>query len=153
MGMLVALIVLLPPLGILFSLKSKYTNMRTKLIFTSISSCSMLIMLCFILGGRAAETILPNPLPPRSVGYTAATPAPAAPGAGAPENTAGQAAVESAPTTPPSDSIIVYSVKNNAALYHSADVCDGQSNRRSLTLTVALAEGLKPCPKCIVTGR
>ena len=149
MGMLVLLVVLLPPLGILFSLKSKYTNMRDKLIFSSISSCSMLVMLCLILSGRADKPILPDPAPPRSVGYTAATPAPAAPGAAAPVNASHEAEAQSAPTIPPSDSIIVYSVKNNAALYHSADVCNGQSNRRSLTLTAALAEGLSPCSKCV----
>jgi len=102
-----------------------------------------------MLGGRADKIILPDPAPPRSVGYTAATPAPAAPGAAAPTNASYESATQSVPTTPPSDSIIVFSVKNNAALYHSADVCNGQSNRRSLTLTAALAEGLSPCPQCV----
>ena len=153
MGMLVLLVVLLPPLGILFSLKSIYTTIRDKLIFTAISACSMLVMLCIIMGGRADKIILPDPVPPRSVGYTAATPAPAAPGAAAPADASREAAAQSAPTAPLSDSIIVYSVKYNAAMYHSADVCNGQSNRRSLTLTAALAEGLSPCPQCVVNGR
>jgi hypothetical protein len=152
MSILIALIVLLPPLGILFSLKSKYTNIRAKLVFTSISACSMFIMLCFILGGRAAETIKPNPVPPRSVGYMVPTPAPAAPGAAAPADWSDDAAREDEPTAPPTDSITVFSVRNNAVLYHGADICNGQSNRRSLSLTNALAEGLAPCPKCVGGG-
>ena len=43
---------------------------------------------------------------------------------------------------------IVYSVYNNARYYHAAEKCEGQTNRRQLTVQQAMSEGMGVCPKC-----
>lgn len=43
---------------------------------------------------------------------------------------------------------IVYSVYNNARYYHATEECEGQTNRRQLTVQQAMSEGLGVCPKC-----
>ena len=43
---------------------------------------------------------------------------------------------------------IVYSVYNNARYYHAAENCEGQTNRRQLTVQQAISEGMGVCPKC-----
>jgi len=42
----------------------------------------------------------------------------------------------------------VYSVLNGARFYHSGTVCGTQSNRRTLTVREAIAEGMGACPDC-----
>lgn len=43
---------------------------------------------------------------------------------------------------------VVYSVFNNARFYHNSEQCDGQTNKRTLTLREAMQEGLGACPNC-----
>lgn len=43
---------------------------------------------------------------------------------------------------------VVYSVYNNARLYHAVEECGTQTNRRQLTVQQALSEGLGVCPNC-----
>ena len=55
------------------------------------------------------------------------------------------------PVDPASYVTIVYAVTNNATKYHNLQVCDYQTNSRVLTLDEAIAEGLQPCEKCVLT--
>ena len=43
---------------------------------------------------------------------------------------------------------VVYSVYNNAVYYHTGPVCNGQENRRQLTVRQAQSLGLGACPNC-----
>lgn len=53
-------------------------------------------------------------------------------------------------TTEPEDPMaaVVYSVRSGAKYYHKYGECNGQVNRRTLTVAQALNEGLDPCGRC-----
>jgi hypothetical protein len=164
------LIALVPPIGILIAWRSSYINLRGRLILSAVASCSLTIMLLMVMDGRSANAILPTPVVPAGYGYVQPTPAPAPGGAAddaavatdpstdvqpdAGETQAADAAADTAVAEEdPAESTIVYAVRSNASLYHATDSCDGQVNRRVLTLREALDGGLTPCPKCYPDGQ
>ena len=156
MGVLIALVTFVPPLGMLFALRSSYTNTRAKVLFSLLSTISMTIFFTFLFGGRTGQVILPTPSVPRTAGYAAPSVAPAPPSAQAPAPiTLNDGVIPANPLTnagpggSPNDPLTVYAVRDFATMYHMRDECDGQINRRSLTLAEAQSEGLTPCPKCV----
>lgn len=57
-------------------------------------------------------------------------------------------AVEETPEPEDPMAAVVYSVRSGAKYYHKASECNGQVNRRTLTVAQALNEGLKACGRC-----
>ena len=57
----------------------------------------------------------------------------------------------SMPVDPATYVTIVYAQAENATLYHSNEICDYVSYPRVLTLDEAVAEGLQPCEKCVLS--
>jgi len=158
MAVLIGLVAFLPPLGILATLRSTYTNARGKLLFSLLATVSMTIYFTFFLSGGPIPADMPQPSIPRTVGFAAQAVVPAAPNAQAPAASGDGVAAANpmgnpggggqSPSNAQNQSVTVYSVRENATLYHRTDECDGQINRRSLTLQEALDERLEPCSKC-----
>jgi len=156
MAVLIGLVTFLPPLGILFTLRSTYTNARGKLLFSLLATVSMTVYFTFFLSGGPIPADMPQPSIPRTVGFAAQAALPAAPTVQAPATSGDGVAAANpmgnsgggSPSASQNLSVTVYSVRENATLYHRADECDGQINRRSLTLQEALEERLEPCSKC-----
>ncbi|NLG25344.1 MAG: hypothetical protein GX558_08305 [Clostridiales bacterium] len=169
-ALLLAAVALLPPMGMLFAWRSRHVELRGRLILSAMAGATMTAMLTALLGGAPAAAIKPTPSVPTEYGYAAVTAAPAPVGAQAPVVApgvtpapgpeGGEVGGDAAParpdaaeaTQPPQidrlDATLVYAVKSNATMYHASDICDGQVNRRVLTLREALDEVLAPCPKC-----
>ena len=82
------------------------------------------------------ETMEPSPEP------TAATPEPTVP----PDSFA-----TDMETSELWDSHTVYTVYGVGQYFHRYSVCNGQANRRELTASDAINEGLEPCPDCLPT--
>lgn len=151
----------LPPLGMLFCWRSDQVNLPGKAALSVVAVFSLTVMLCFSMGGSAREEILPAPVTPEVAGYAQPKPveAPAMATASPADPSGGTGGVDNGYGLPvdPADmpaqatvvpEITVYTVRSNATLYHAQDSCEGQVNRRALTLAEAIAEGLTPCPNC-----
>lgn len=161
---------LLPPAGLLILWRSRHTTLAMRIGASLLAVCAMTLFFGMRMENGQGGSILPSPVVPTTVGYGSvqvsshasggAAPAPAAnaaPGAAAP------APVQSEPqqteNLPPPESEpaqtseqYVYTVSNNPSVFHAAETCDGQVNRRQITLDAALNEGLSPCEKCFSAG-
>ena len=157
---------LLPPVGIAFLWRRGVFRARGRLLITALSTIWMAVLLVLFLPSDEIITISPVPAVP-----AAAT---VAPNDGIvtalsnmdqllAERQAAEAAANPSPTPEVDDAdavaahnarqqeilqTVVYSVFNNAKLYHSVSVCGTQSNRRALTVEEAMNEGMGTCPNC-----
>ena len=161
----ILLCLLLPPIGIAFLWRMGVFRMRGRMLITAIATIEMGLILMFTLPTSEIYTVAPMPAVPVS--------ATVAPNDGVvnalsnmdqllAEKQAAEAALNSTPepTVDMSEvaqhnarqqeilQTMVYSVFNNAKLYHSKEECEGQTNRRTLTVQEAMNEGMGQCPNC-----
>lgn len=167
LALLAILCILLPPIGLLLIWRSDRVPMVIRLACSLAGTAAMTFLFTLLLPSeKTGSLIRPTPVTPVSAGYGVAAnepvqlpdaTSPAAPaqpdtapeqpaadplsGATAPQPTAGDGALD--PET------VVYAVTNNAVSYHLQEICDTQTNNRTLTLQEALNEGLTPCEKCV----
>ena len=164
----IALLVLLPPVGLLFLWNQGVFRTRGRMVLTALATVEMMA-LCVLLTPRP-QLVSQLPLP---VAPAAVTPAPQEENLNALYNIeqllyeqqlaqvleqggtasdllteeeklemANQQNEEAYETT-------VYSVFGDDAIYyHATKVCRTQTNGRELTVRDALREGLQPCPYC-----
>ena len=162
------LTLILPPLGILLMWRKGIFRMRGRVLITLLATVEMAII--FSSFGTEKELMQIKPVPQVPV---AATQAPndsvitalsnidqllaqqqaqmhgSEPAATeAPTQEEMDAAAAKAAEQQAIDNTIVYSVFNNARFYHAVESCEGQTNRRQLTVQQAKSEGLGVCPKC-----
>jgi|GEM_PF-6516615 len=166
-GLMAALSALLPPLGLLSVWRSKRLSAPMRIALSLVALFSMtLICWVWLRTGRVDMGIRPVPVVPLYDGYdltaSRATAEPVDVYVAPPENpggftiTYGDGTVDdlnggALPVDPASYVTIVYAVTNNATKYHSQPVCELQTNSRVLTLDEAVAEGLQPCEKCVLS--
>ncbi|MBR3504190.1 MAG: hypothetical protein IKO07_08085 [Clostridia bacterium] len=163
-----ALCVALPPLGLLLAWHSKRMEAPTRIALSLAGLASMtLIGWLWMRSGQVDLGLLPVPVVPMYAGYDAAaiepTPVPVEvvnvmPNAPSTYTvTYGDGTVEdlnasgSLPVDPATYVTIVYAQAENAVLYHSQSICDYVNYPRILTLDEAVAEGLRPCEKCVLS--
>jgi len=162
------LTLILPPLGILLMWRKGIFRMRGRVLVTLLATIELAII--FGSMGKEQELEMIKPVPQVPV---AATQAPNDSVITALSNIdqllaqqqAQMQAYEPAATEAPTEDEIaeaarkaaeqqailnttVYSVFNNARYYHAVENCEGQTNRRQLTVQQAMSEGLGVCPKC-----
>lgn len=168
-GLMAALSVVVPPAGLLAVWRSKRLNAPVR-IGLSVAALLSMTFICWLWlrGGQTDIGILPVPVVPAYAGYDTAaveaTPEPVVVYNTEPETetvftvTYGDGTVDdltggsALPVDPASYVTIVYAVTNNATKYHNLQVCDMQTNSRILTLEEAIAEGLQPCEKCVLSA-
>ena len=168
-GLMAALAVLVPPAGLLAGWRSSRLTApaRAGLSLAALASMTLMFWL-WMSAGRVDIGILPVPVVPAYAGYDAATAVATAEPVQVyydvqdTENvftvTYSDGTVDdlngggTLPVDPASYVTIVYAVTNNATKYHNLPVCDYQTNGRILTLDEAIAEGLQPCEKCVLSG-
>jgi len=162
----VLLCLLLPPVGIAFLWRRGVFRTRGRLLMTAIATLEMALVLSFLLPVSEIITVSPMPAPPAAVTV--------APNDGVvtalsnmdqllAEKQAAEAALNVTPEPADEDApaiaqhnaqqqailqTYVYSVFNNAKLYHSRQECETQTNRRTLTVQEAMNEGMGACPNC-----
>ena len=163
----IALLVLLPPVGLLFLWNQGVFRTRGRMVLTALATVEMMA-LCVLLTPRP-QLVSQLPLP---VAPAAVTPAPQEENLNALYNieqllyekqladvqaaggTARDLMTEEEKLQKQSVdreailNTIVYAVYNNARLYHAQRVCGTQSNNRELTVQQAMMEALGPCPDC-----
>ena len=162
------LTLILPPLGILLMWRKGIFRMRGRAIVTLLATIEMAIIFGAMMPEKELIQVQPVPQVPVAV-----TQAPddtvvtalsnidqllaqqqAQMQAGQPDVTQAPtedevaAAAEQAAQQQAIRNTIVYSVYNNARYYHAVESCEGQTNRRQLTVEQAMSEGLGVCPKC-----
>lgn len=162
------LTLILPPVGILYMWRSGVFRMRGRALVSLIGTIEMAILFGLMMPDTKITQVSPVPQTPAAV-----TVAPDDTVVTALSNidqllSSQQAAQDSAQpdaTDAPTDdeiseaaqkaaeqqailNTIVYSVYNNARYYHASENCEGQTNRRQLTVQQAMSEGLGVCPKC-----
>lgn len=162
------LTLVLPPLGILLMWRKGIFRMRGRALVTLLATIEMSIIFAAAMPQSKLAQVAPIPQTPAAV-----TVAPddtvvnalsnidqllaqqqAAQGADMPEATDAPtdeeiaAAAQQAARQQEVLNTIVYSVYNNARYYHASEECEGQTNRRQLTVEQAMSEGLGVCPKC-----
>ena len=162
------LLVLLPPVGIAYMWYKGIFAVRGRVLLTVVGVVIMTAMFGFLMPKNSVVEIRPSavkaslrtPLPTDSElnalsnmeellagienrpvvesDYNEAT------GQTVADDGAGEATPE------PEDPMaaVVYSVRSGAKYYHKSGECNGQVNRRTLTVAQALNEGLKPCGRC-----
>lgn len=159
----VALSILLPPVGLIYMWRTGIFTVRGRVLLSALSALCLSLM-CTPLMPKASPLDVTAPIP---VVPAAVTQAPENDVVTALSNieellAAQQAAAvgegEPAPaqdpeaTTGPSEeeilSTIVYSVRSGAKYYHTGPTCGTQKNARELTVEQALAEQLAACPDC-----
>lgn len=162
------LTLILPPLGILLMWRKGIFRMRGRALVTLLATIEMALV--FTALSPKAELTQVKPVPQAPVAVTAApddTVVTAlsnidqllaqqqaqmqAGSAQATETPTQQEVDEAAEKAAQQQAIlntIVYSVYNNARYYHASEECEGQTNRRQLTVQQAMSEGLGVCPKC-----
>lgn len=164
-----ALCLILPPIGLIVVWRSGRINNILRAVYSAAALAALTVMFSITVNAPAAVTgILPVPKTPSHAGYDAnaiaatATPAPViidefadygdfTVSYGTPVTDENGVVIEDQlPVDPASQVTIVYAVTNNATYYHSQQMCDMQNNSRRLLLEDAIAEGLKPCEKCVV---
>ncbi|MBQ8506035.1 MAG: hypothetical protein IJ466_01150 [Clostridia bacterium] len=157
---------LLPPIGIAFLWRRGVFRTRGRLLITAIATLEMALVISFLLPTSEITTVSPMPVAPVS--------ATVAPNDGVvtalsnmdqllAEKQAAEAALNGTPEPENEDAAAiaqhnaqqqailqtyVYSVFNNAKLYHSKQECETQTNRRTLTVQEAMNEGMGACPNC-----
>ncbi|MBQ3575284.1 MAG: hypothetical protein IJA26_06420 [Clostridia bacterium] len=164
----ILLTIILPPLGILLMWRKGIFRMRGRAVITLLATIEMAIIFAAMSPEKELVQIQPVPQVPVAVTQapndTVVTALsnidqllaqqqaqmqgnmPAATEAPTDEEVA--EAAEQAARQQAIDNTIVYSVYNNARYYHAAPDCEGQTNRRQLTVQQAKSEGLGVCPKC-----
>ena len=155
------LCLLLPPVGLVMLWRARRLTINIRAIFSGIAFASMtLIFFLLMQPAEIPSDIRPMPATPAITGYGSASQNPSffEEGSIAPaQPDAVPAPVGGTPAQPTiaqvSDQLtnesIVFAVTNNASSYHLYEICDFQENRRALTLSQALSEGLTPCEKCV----
>ena len=159
----VVLCVLLPPVGLVWIWRTASFALRGRILASTLAFVSMLVMCLPLCPGRQA-----TPVTPPAAAPVAATHAPEEDVVTALSNIeevllqqeAAEAAQRGDPTPSPEPTpepamsteevldTVVYSVYNNAVYYHTGPVCNGQENRRQLTVRQAQSLGLGACPNC-----
>lgn len=159
----VVLCVLLPPVGLVWIWRTASFATRGRVLASVLAFASMLVMCLPLFPGRQA-----TPVTPQAAAPVAATHAPEEDVVTALSNIEevllqqeaaeaaqrGEATPSPEPTEEPAMTneeiydTIVYSVYNNAVYYHATSMCNGQENRRQLTVRQAQSLGLGACPNC-----
>ncbi len=150
--------VILPPVGLIMLWRMGMFKPAGRLLFSGVAFVSMIVMFSLLRGGAAPlpSTVAPVPnipplrtVSPSKVQYVdkviteaKETPTPVPYG----EEVEYAVYVTPAPTEDVG-SMIVYAVFDGAKFYHADSMC-GQTNRRTLTVAEATAEGLSPCSRC-----
>lgn len=162
------LTLILPPLGILLMWRKGIFRMRGRALVTLLATIEMALV--FTALSPKAELTQVKPVPQAPVAVTAAPDDTVVTAlsnidqllaqqqaqmqtgsAQATETPTQQEVDEAAEKAAQQQAIlntIVYSVYNNARYYHASEECEGQTNRRQLTVQQAMSEGLGVCPKC-----
>ena len=162
------LTILLPPIGLIYLWREGVFRTRGRMVLTCIATLEMALFFALVMPADDLNMEAPMPVVP-----VAATIAPDDGVVTALSNIdqllaqqqAQMQAYEPAATEAPTEDEIaeaarkaaeqqailnttVYSVFNNARYYHAVENCEGQTNRRQLTVQQAMSEGLGVCPKC-----
>lgn len=162
------LTLILPPLGILLMWRKGIFRMRGRALVTLLATIEMALV--FTALSPKAELTQVKPVPQAPVAVTAAPDDTVVTALSnidqllAQQQAQMQAGSAQATKTPTQQEVdeaaekaaqqqailntIVYSVYNNARYYHASEECEGQTNRRQLTVQQAMSEGLGVCPKC-----
>ena len=130
----IALLVLLPPVGLLFLWNQGVFRTRGRMVLTALATVEMMA-LCVLL--------TPRPQLVRQLAEVVAL--------GGDETDLMTEEEKLQKQSVDREAIlntIVYAVYNNARLYHAQRVCGTQSNNRELTVQQAMMEALGPCPDC-----
>lgn len=156
----VLLLLILPPLGLLFLWRKEVFRVRGRMVLTLLATVEMGVIVALMMPRSTLSTISPIPGTAERI-----TPAPESEALNALSNMdqllqAQQAAAATATPEPVSQqdqiaaqqdvlNATVYCVTvSGARFYHTATECDGQQNPRALTVQEALSESLEPCRKC-----
>lgn len=163
------LLVLLPPVGILMMWYKGIFQLRGRVLLTAIGIVILTAMFTLAMPSATVVEVQPSavkaglrtPLPTDAalnalsnmeelLAGVENVPITAAQETAAAEETATQDAAAQQATDEPYDVMqeVVYSVRSGAKYYHTSGECNGQVNRRSLTVQQALSEGLKACSRC-----
>lgn len=161
----VALSLLLPPVGIAFLWRRGVFRARGRLLITAIATLEMAVVLALLLPTEGITPVSPAAVVPVSA-TVASSDGVVTALSNMDQLLAEQQAAEAAlnATEAPQKDLseverynaeqqaildsYVYSVFNNAKLYHSRQECEEQTNRRTLTVAEALNEGMGACPNC-----
>ena len=149
-GLMAALSVVVPPAGLLAVWRSRRLNAPVR-IGLSVAALLSMTFICWLWlrGGQTDIGILPEPVVVYNTEPETETVFTVTYGDGTVDDLTGGSAL---PVDPASYVTIVYAVTNNATKYHNLQVCDMQTNSRILTLEEAIAEGLQPCEKCVLSA-
>ncbi|MBQ6374822.1 MAG: hypothetical protein IJJ45_10100 [Clostridia bacterium] len=163
----ILLLVLLPPLGLLFMWRNGVFRTRGRMLLTTLATLEMMAIAVLITPRAQLSTQMPLPAAPVSV-----TAAPEeenlsalynieeliyarrleeVKAQGGDETDLMTEAEKLEKQTVDREKIlntIVYAVYNHAVRYHAQMVCGTQSNGRALTVQEAMMEALSPCPDC-----
>lgn len=157
------LTILLPPIGLVVLWRNGIFRTRGRLVLTVIATVEMTLLFTLIIPEKTLISDVPVPV--ASVAVTAAPDDEAVSvlanisqvlAAKQAEETGvdvvyEDADEEAAAIAAQQEAIwntTVYSVYSGAKYYHTGTVCGTQSNRRSLTVREAVAEGMGACPNC-----
>ena len=154
------LTVLLPPVGLMYIWRRRLFYARGRVLLTVLATLEMAIAVTFFLPRvRIAPTL---PVPQETVRFTPSPQSDVQTALDSLDELLQSRQVAAAPEETTSPEVvqqkiaeqqeilntIVYSVYHNAALYHKAETCGTQQNKRRLTIRQALQEGLSPCQDC-----
>ena len=170
------LCVVLPPLGLLLAWHSRRMDAPVRIALSLAGLATMTLAgWLWMRSGQVDLGLMPVPIVPMYAGYDVAaiepTPVPVEVVNVSPVNapstftvTYGDGTVDDLtnpgglivgegglPVDPATYVTIVYAQVENATLYHSQEVCDYVTYPRVLTLDEAVAEGLQPCEKCVLS--
>ncbi|MDO4354879.1 MAG: hypothetical protein Q4E13_00020 [Clostridia bacterium] len=163
------LLVLLPPLGILLIWRRRIFQTRGRVLLTVLSALLMTGVIFWLTPPEVVQSV--SPAPAKAV---LRTPIPTDESLNALSNmdellagventtvvntdltesgqTVAEQQAQATPEPATEDDVLqttVYSVRSGAKYYHAAAECNGQVNRRSLTVETALSEGLSACKRC-----
>lgn len=162
------LLVVLPPVGILMMWRRGIFQLRGRVLLTVVSVAILTAMFTFMMPSGTVVEVQPSavkaglrtPLPTDAALNALSNmeellagvenqPITATDETAVTEETVTEETVV-AETEEPEDVMqqVVYSVRSGAKYYHTSGECNGQVNRRSLTVQQAISEGLKPCTRC-----
>ena len=150
--------VLIPPVGLVMLWHRGMFKLRGRMLFTAVAFLCMVIMFSILRTGEtpAPSDIAPVPYVPSLVTVspdkvkhvdsvitqveTTPTPVPY-------DEMVDYAVYVTPAPTQDVGSVVVFAVFDNPVYYHADSMC-GQTNRRTLTVAEAVAEGLEPCKRC-----
>ena len=162
------LLVLLPPVGIAMMWYKGIFAVRGRVLLTVVGTIIMTVMFGFLMPRNTVVEIQPSavkaslrtPLPTDAAlnalsnmdellaGIENTTVVQSDYNEATGQTVAEDATVEATPEPEDPMAAVVYSVRSGAKYYHKASECNGQVNRRTLTVAQALNEGLKACGRC-----